>query len=85
MKINEFVRRCITIKKFFYSFCGIVFFADIPVIKFSARNKKMCNGERFITGYTKRRLFISEEISLCQSGVSNSTSGDFGLVLSTVA
>ena len=58
-------------------------FADI--IKFGASNKKMLNGERFITGYTKRRLFLSEKISVCQSGVSNSTSGDFGLVLSTVA
>ena len=45
----------------------------------------MLNGERFITGYTKRRLFVSEEISVCQSGVFNSTSGGFDLVLSTVA
>ena len=45
----------------------------------------MLNGERFITGYTKRRLFVGELISVCQSGVSNSTSGDFCLALSTVA
>ena len=56
-KIDDFVRRCITIK-FFYSFCGIVIFADM--IKFSASNEKMLNGERFITGYTKRRLIIRE-------------------------
>ena len=55
-KIDDFVRRCIT-KKFFYSFCGIVF-SDI--IEFSASNKKMLNGERFITGYTKRSLFVSQ-------------------------
>ena len=34
------------------------FFADI--IKFSASNEKMLNGERFITGYTKRRLFVGK-------------------------
>ena len=45
-------------KKFFYSFCGIVFFADM--IEFSASNEKMFYGERFITGYTKRRLFVGE-------------------------
>ena len=56
-KIDDFVRRCI-IKKFFYSFCSTVFFSDM--IKFSASNEKMFNGERFITGYTKRRLIISE-------------------------
>ena len=44
--------------KFFYSFCSIVFFSHI--IKFSAINEKMLNGERFITGYTKRRLFVGE-------------------------
>ena len=52
-----FVRRYIT-KKFFYSFCGIVIFADI--IKFSASNEKMLKGERCITGYTKRGLFVGE-------------------------
>ena len=36
-------------------------------------------------GYTKRRLLVGEQVCVCQSGVSNSTSGDFGLVLSTVA
>ena len=40
----------------------------------------MFYGERFITGYAKRRLFVSELISVCQSGVSISTSGDFGLI-----
>ena len=54
--------------------------------KSSASNEKMLNGgERFITLYTKRRLLVGEQICVCQSGVSNSTSGDFGLVLSTVA
>ena len=57
MKLDDFVRRCIT-KKFFYSFSGIVSFSDI--IKFSAINEKMLNGERFITGYTQRRLFVGE-------------------------
>ena len=42
-------------------------------------------GERFNTGYTKTRLLVDEQICVCQCGVSNSTSGDFGLVLSTVA
>ena len=45
-------------KKFFYSFCGIVFFSNM--IKFSASNEKMLNGERFITGYSKRRLFVGK-------------------------
>ena len=45
----------------------------------------MLNGERLITVYIQKRLFVGEQISVCQSGVSNSTSGDFGLVLSTVA
>ena len=45
MKIDDFVRRCIT-KQFFNHFCGIIFFSDI--IKFSASNEKMLNGERFI-------------------------------------
>ena len=44
--------------KSFYSFCGIILFADI--IKFSASSEKMLNGERFITGHTKRRLFVGE-------------------------
>ena len=35
-----------------------IFFSDI--IKFSASNEKMLNGERFITGYTKRRLLVGE-------------------------
>ena len=39
-------------------FCGILFFADI--INLSASNEKMLNGERFITGYTNRRLFVGE-------------------------
>ena len=56
-KIDDFFRKCIT-KKLFYSFCGIVFFADI--IKFSACNEKMIHGEMLITGYTKRRLFVGE-------------------------
>ena len=55
------------------------------MIKFSASNEKMLNGERFITGYTKSRLLVGELICVCQSCVSNSTSGDFGLVLSTIA
>ena len=55
------------------------------MIKFNASNEKMLNGERFITGYTKRRLLVGEQICVCQSGVSNSTSSDLGLVLSTVA
>ena len=45
----------------------------------------MLNGERFITGYTKRRLLVCELICVCESGVSNSSSGDFGLGLATVA
>ena len=48
----------VSLKSSFYSFCGVVFFAD--KIKFSASNEKMLNGERFITGYTKRRMFVSE-------------------------
>ena len=36
-RMDDFVRRCIT-KKFFYSFCSIVFFEDM--IKFSASNEK---------------------------------------------
>ena len=56
-KIDDFVRRCIK-KKFFYSFCDIIFIADM--IKFSASKEKMLNGERFITGYTKRRLLVGE-------------------------
>ena len=55
------------------------------MIKFSASNEKMLNGERFNTGYTKRRLLVGELICVCQSCVSNSTSGDLGLVLSAVA
>ena len=47
-----------SLKSFFYSFCGIIFNADI--IKFSASNEKMLNGKRFITGYTERRLLIGE-------------------------
>ena len=35
-----------------------MFFSDI--IKFNASNEKMLNGERFITGYTKRRLLVGE-------------------------
>ena len=57
MKIDDFVRRCIT-KNFFYSFCGIISISDI--IKFSASNEKMLNSERFITGYTERRLLVGE-------------------------
>ena len=34
------------------------FFADM--IKLNASNEKMLNGERFITGYTKRRLLVGE-------------------------
>ena len=30
------------------------------MIKFNASNEKMLNGERFITGYTKRRLLVGE-------------------------
>ena len=30
------------------------------ITKFSASNEKMLYGERFITGYTKRRLFVGE-------------------------
>ena len=30
------------------------------MIKFSASNEKMFDGERFITRYTKRRLIISK-------------------------
>ena len=48
----------VSLKSFFYSFCSIIFISDI--IKFSASNEKMLNGERFITGYTKRRLLIGE-------------------------
>ena len=65
------------------AFCGIIFNSDM--IKFNASNEKMLNGERFITGYTKSRLLVGEQICVCQSGVSNSTSSDLGLVLSTVA
>ena len=35
-----------------------IFFSVIS--KFSASNEKMLNGERFIIGYTKRRLFVGE-------------------------
>ena len=45
-------------KKFFDSFSGKISISDI--IKFCASNEKMLNGERFITGYTKRRLFVGE-------------------------
>ena len=38
--------------------CLYNIFADI--IKFSASNEKMLNGERFITGYTKRWLLVGE-------------------------
>ena len=48
----------VSLKSFFYSFCGIIFIADM--IKFSASNEKMLNGERFITYYTKRRLLVGE-------------------------
>ena len=37
---------------------AVKFFADI--MKFRASNEKMLNGERFITGYTKWRLFVGE-------------------------
>ena len=57
MKIDDFVRRCIT-QKLYYSFCGKVFFSDVT--KVCGSNDKMLNGERFITGYTKRRLFVGE-------------------------
>ena len=50
-KIDDFVRRCIR-KKFFDSFSGEISISDI--IKFCGSNEKMLNGERFITGYTKR-------------------------------
>ena len=53
MKIDDFVR-CIT-KKFFYSFCGIIFFSNIT--KFSASNEKMFHGERFITRLLSLILF----------------------------
>ena len=43
-------------KKFFDSFSGKISISDI--IKFCASNEKMLNGERFITGYTKMRLFV---------------------------
>ena len=56
-KTDDFVRRCIT-KKFFDSFIGKISISDI--IKFCASNEKMLNGERIITGYTKRRLFVGE-------------------------
>ena len=41
-KIDDFVRRCIT-KKFFYSFCGVVFISNM--IKFSASKEIKLNGE----------------------------------------
>ena len=41
----------VSLKCFFTGFAEKIFFADI--IKFSASNEKMLNGERFITGYTK--------------------------------
>ena len=31
----------------------------VDIIKFSESKEKMFNGERFITGYTKRKLIIS--------------------------
>ena len=48
----------VSLKSPFFSVCDKIFFADI--IKFSASNEKMLNGERFITGYTKWRLFVGE-------------------------
>ena len=30
------------------------------IIKFCASNENMLNGERFITGYTKKMLFVGE-------------------------
>ena len=48
----------VSLKRFFLRFLLYSIFADI--IKFSASNEKIFNGERFITGYTKRRLIISE-------------------------
>ena len=45
----------VSLKSCFYSFCGIIFISDI--IKFSASNEKMLNGEMFITGYTKRSKY----------------------------
>ena len=44
--------------KSFLQFLQCSIFSDM--IKFSASNEKMFDGERFITGYTKRRLIISE-------------------------
>ena len=48
----------VSLKSSLTVFCGIIFIADI--IKFYASNEKMLNGERFITGYTKRRLLVGE-------------------------
>ena len=48
----------VSLKSSFTVFCGIMFISDI--IKFSASNEKMLNVERFITGYTKRRLLVGE-------------------------
>ena len=55
--LTYLLRRCIR-KKFFDSFSGKISISDI--IKFCVSNEKMLNGERFITGYTKRRLFVGE-------------------------
>ena len=48
----------VSLKSSFIIFFGIIFIADI--IKFSASNEKMLNGEKFITGYTNRRLLVGE-------------------------
>ena len=39
---------------------GDIVTVRLDVIKFSASNEKMFDSERFIVGYTKRRLIISK-------------------------
>ena len=50
-------------------------------MKFYACNEEMFICERFVTRNTKRTLFIISQLSTGKSGVSNSTSGDFCLIL----
>ena len=38
----------VSLKSFFYSFCGIIFIADM--IKFNASNEKMLNGDGWMDG-----------------------------------
>ena len=48
----------VSVKSSLTVLAGKISISDI--IKFCASNEKMLNSERFITGYTKRRLFVGE-------------------------